>query len=150
MRGQRAVVRTTAGWDAVRRGHNGSVGSSRARAACGWLVAISMLVHGWLPVLLQASFVSAAAVSHAHDHHADAPAQTAPDAAPTGGGQECPVLGGAICLCAAFVKLLQTPALAAPLAAAPVRRARGRFAAGRPRRQRRAALFDPRAPPSSD
>jgi hypothetical protein len=134
----------------------GTGSSGRARGWVGWLAVAALLLHGWLPIVLQVQLTAPEAAGHAHHGsaaghaHNGSAASAKPPRVPSGEGPECPLFHGAICLCAAFVKLLQTPALAAPLVAAPVRRARGRFAAGRPPRQRRAELFDPRAPPSSD
>jgi hypothetical protein len=120
----------------------------------GWLVAIAILLHGWLPVLLQSALATAQAEVHGdsyahHAHHADAPAQPEPDPAPADKGPECPLLGSAVCFCAVLVKVLPAPAIEVPLAAAMARRARGRFPAPRPRRHVRAAPFEARAPPFS-
>jgi Protein of unknown function (DUF2946) len=123
----------------------------RVRAVCGWLVAIAMLAHGWMPVLLQASLITAEADAHAHAHahHTGEPAKAAPGTAPHGKSQECPLLGSAICLCAVLVKVLPPPLVAVPLVAAMARSARSRIPATRPPRPGLPALFDARAPPVS-
>jgi hypothetical protein len=146
----------------------------RHRRAIGWLVAIAILLHGWLPILFQAALVEAPAETvregHAHHaegapahhaqnadhaqqahhaHHADAPAQPESDRAPTGKAPECPVLHSAVCLCAVLVKVLPAPAATASLAAT-TRHARVRLPPQRPRRQTRLAPFEARAPPFSD
>jgi hypothetical protein len=79
-----------------------------------------LLLHGWLPIVLQVQLTAPEAAGHAHHgsaaghaHHGSA-AGAKPPRVPSGEGPECPLFHGAICLCAAFVKLLQTPALAAP------------------------------------
>jgi Protein of unknown function (DUF2946) len=132
----------------------GALRHRHRRPVC-WLVAIAILLHGWLPILLQASLLSAEARTHGdgqahHAHHAGAPAHSTPDPAPARKGPECPVLHSAVCLCAVLVKVLPPPVVVAPLAAATARRAGGRFPAQRPRRQARAAPFEARAPPFSD
>jgi hypothetical protein len=127
----------------------------RHRRLVGWLVAISILLQGWLPVILQASLLAAEASAHGdsqahHAHHAGAPAQGVPEPEPTGKGPECPVLHSAVCLCAVLVKVLPPPAVGAVLAPATTRRARDRFRSEKPRRKDCAAPFEARAPPFSD
>jgi hypothetical protein len=127
----------------------------RHRRRVGWLVAIAILLQGWLPVVLQASLLAAEASAHGdsqghHAHHAGAPAQSVPEPAPAGKGPECPVLHSAVCLCAVLVKVLPPPAVGAVLAPATTRRARGRFRSEKPRRKDCAAPFEARAPPFSD
>jgi hypothetical protein len=130
-------------------------GSSRRARLVGWLVAIAILLQGWLPVLLQASLLAAEASAHVdsqaqHAHHAGAPAQNVPEPAPVGKGPECPVLHSAVCLCAVLVKVLPPPAVGAVLAPATTRRARDRLPSGKLRRKDYAASFEARAPPFSD
>ena len=126
----------------------------RQRYHCplGWLVAIAILLHGWLPILLQVSLLTAeaGAQAHGHAHHAGAPAPTTPHPGPTGKAPECRVLHSAVCLCAVLVKVLPPPVVAVPVAAAMATPARGRFAADKPSRRRRAAPLGARAPPVSD
>jgi hypothetical protein len=127
----------------------------RHRRPVGWLVAIAILLQGWLPVLLQASRLAAEASAPGdsqahHAHHAGAPAQSVPEPAPAGKGPECPVLHSAVCLCAVLVKVLPPPAVGAVLAPAPTRRARDRFRSEKPRQKDRAAPFEARAPQFSD
>jgi hypothetical protein len=127
----------------------------RHRRPVGWLVAIAILLQGWLPVLLQASLLAAEASAHGdtqahHAHHAGAPAQSVPEPAPAGKSPECPVLHSAVCLCAVLVKVLPPAAVGTVLAPARTRRARDRFPAEKPRRKDYAAPFEARAPPFSD
>jgi hypothetical protein len=127
----------------------------RPRRPVGWLVALALLLHGWLPILIQVSVLSVEASAHGdshahHAHHAGAPAHGVPDPAPAGKGLDCPVLHGAICLCAVLVKVLPPPVIAVPFVAAMARAARGRYPARRAPRQRQVALFEARAPPVSD
>jgi hypothetical protein len=126
----------------------------RHRRPVGWLVAIAILLQGWLPVLLQASLLAAEASAPGdsqahHAHHAGAPAQSVPEPAP-GKGPECPVLHSAVCLCAVLVKVLPPPAVGAVPAPATTRRARDRLPSEKPRRKDCAAPFEARAPPFSD
>lgn len=104
----------------------------------GWLAAISLLVHGWLPVVLQGYLAA--------DHAAYRLAEAGPDLRRSGHGQECPVFHDPICLCAIFVTFLM-PASAPVPAPGIVRSARRRRFKSRPRRHRRGALFEARAPP---
>jgi hypothetical protein len=127
----------------------------RHRRPVGWLVAIAILLQGWLPVLLQASLLAAEASAHGdsqahHAHHAGAPAQSVPEPGPAGKGPECPVLHSAVCLCAVLVKVLPPPAVGAAFAPATTRRVRDRFPSEKPRRTDGAAPFEARAPPLSD
>jgi hypothetical protein len=110
----------------------------------GWLAAGSLLLNGWLPVLLQASLLASAPGAHA-DHAGT----TDPAAAPAGKSPECPLFHSAICLCATFAKLLPAPR-APVVSSAPVLGARRRrWPRWRPRQQGRQLLFDARAPPAS-
>jgi hypothetical protein len=121
-------------------------GTRRAQGLVGWLAIASLLLHGWLPIVIQTELVAPEAGGHAHRANAGA---AAPVAVPSGEGSECPLFHSAICLCAAFVKLL--PAGRAPSAGAALaaRRRRSRLPASRPSRPRPALLFDARAPPVS-
>jgi hypothetical protein len=118
-----------------------------ARRRLGWLAAVSLLLHGWLPVVLGASLVAA----HGGDRYApDVPicaaAATSPRPAP---GPVCPVSHDPICLCAVFASLLAPelgPAPAPPLA---IRDARRRSRTRSPASSRPVALFEARAPPHS-
>jgi hypothetical protein len=112
----------------------------------GWLAAGSLLVHGWLPILLQVSLLTSEPDGHGPSHHAGAPA---PAAAPGGKSPECPLFHSAVCLCATFAKLL--PAARAPeVVRASVRRARRqRWRRPMPPRPPRQLLFEARAPPVS-
>jgi hypothetical protein len=120
-------------------------GRRRARAPhlLAGLAAASLLLHGWLPILLQVSVLAPAAGAHGHAAHARG-------AAPPGKSPECPLFHGAICLCASFAKLLPAPAGPAPARLPATRAARRRRAVRRPPPRRRTALFDARAPPRSD
>jgi hypothetical protein len=112
----------------------------------GWLAAGSLLVHGWLPILLQVSLLTSEPDGHGHPHHTGT---AAPATTPAGKGAECPLFHTAICLCATFTKLL--PARGAPaVVRASVRGAR-RLRPPRPMppRQPRQLLFEARAPPAS-
>jgi hypothetical protein len=113
----------------------------------GWLAIASLLLHGWLPIVIQAQLVAPEAGGHAH--RANAAGAAAPAAVPSGEGPECPLLHSAICLCSAFVKLLPAGGAFAPGVAFAARRRRSRFPASRPSRPRPALLFDARAPPVS-
>jgi hypothetical protein len=122
-------------------------GSRRAQGLCGWLAVASLLLHGWLPIVIQAQLVAPEAGGHAH--RANAAGAAAPAAVPSGEGPECPLLHSAICLCAAFAKLLPAGGALSPGVAYAARRQRNRFPAQRPSRRRPALLFDARAPPVS-
>jgi hypothetical protein len=126
----------------------------RHRRPVGWLVAIAILLQGWLPVLFQASLLAAQASAHGdsqahHAHHAGAPAQSVPEPKPARKGPECPVLHSAVCLCAVLVKALPPADGGAVLAPATTRRVRDRFPSEK-RRTDCAAPFEARAPPVSD
>jgi hypothetical protein len=112
----------------------------------GWLALASLLLHGWLPIVIQAQLVAPEAGGHAHRANA---ATAAPAAVPSGEGPECPLFHSAICLCAAFVKLLPAWGAFAPGVALAARRRRSRFPGSGPSRPRPALLFDARAPPVS-
>jgi hypothetical protein len=116
----------------------------------GWLAAASLLLHGWLPILLQVSLLASEPGGHPHVHDAGtADGAAAPGAAPSGKSPECPLFHGVICLCAAFAKLLPAPGAPA-LARAPALAVRWRRRRHRgPPRQGRRLLFDARAPPAS-
>ena len=147
----------------------------RRRRATGWTVAIAILLNGWLPILFQAALAAepeaqgsvhahhaqqadqaehtghAAHAQRGHAHHAGGSVQPEPTGTPASQGlPECPVLHGAVCLCAALVKVLPGPAATAVLAAALVSRARFRLRPQRPRRRVRVVAFEARAPPFSD
>ncbi len=118
-----------------------------ARRRLGWLTAASLLVHGWLPVVLGATLVA----SHGGDRYAppDVPICAAAAASPRPSrGPECPVTHDPICLCAIFVGALTPdsgPALAPPPA---LRSARLRLPNRPPVRSWPVALFEARAPPA--
>ena len=112
----------------------------------GWLAAGSLLLHGWLPILLQVSLLTSEPDGQGHPHHAGT---AAPAAAPAGKSPQCPLFHSAICLCATFAKLLSplgAPAVAQSLAFAARRRRWPHQRAPRPPRQ---LLFEARAPPAS-
>ena len=117
-----------------------------ARRRLGWLTAASLLVHGWLPVVLGATLVA----SHGGDRYAppDVPICAAAAASPRPSrGPECPVTHDQICLCAIFVGALTPvqragarPAASAPeRPAAPAEPTAGPILAGRPVRSARSA-----------
>jgi Protein of unknown function (DUF2946) len=120
-----------------------------ARRRFGWLAAVSLLLQGWLPILLQVAMVA----GHGNDWDPQdtpicsaAAAVAAASPRPTR-GPECPVTHDRICLCAIFANLL-TPELGpAPTPPLVVRRARRRPPAQRPVRSRPVAPFEARAPP---
>ena len=117
-----------------------------ARRRLGWLAAASLLVHGWLPVVLGASLVA----GDGGDRYApDVPICAAAAASPRPSrGPECPVTHDPICLCAIFASCLTPesgPALAPPPA---LRSARRRLPTRRPVRSRPVAPFEARAPPA--
>ncbi|HEX5079687.1 MAG TPA: hypothetical protein VFV80_11100 [Geminicoccaceae bacterium] len=117
----------------------------RAGGLAGGFAVAALLLQGWVPVLLQTHLASREAVGHARHGAAGA----MPTSAPSRTLPECPLFHGPVCLCALFVSFVPAPAIPLPQAGAPVQLARSRFAAARPRRQRRAARFDRRAPPLS-
>jgi len=121
-------------------------GAKRRQGWFGWLAIASLLLHGWLPIVLQVHLAAPEASRHAHHAHS---ADATPDAVPSGEGSECPLFHSAICLCAAFVKLLPASGASVPGAAAAARRRRGRFPASRLSRLRPALPFAARAPPVS-
>jgi hypothetical protein len=126
---------------------NSAGGSKRATILSGWLAVASLLLHGWLPIVIQIQLVAPEAGGHAHSGNAVAAA--APSGAPSGAGPKCPVFYSAVCLCATFVKLLPAPGALVPGAAFAARDRRGRFPARRPSRPRPPLPFDARAPPAS-
>jgi hypothetical protein len=109
------------------------------------------MLYGWLPILLQVSLVSGHLDGHA-DRQFEGAALDTTETAPArpGRSQECPLFHGAICLCAAFAKLLPAAGAPARVAALAARGARRRFPAGRSPRPRPALLFDARGPPFFD
>ena len=125
-----------------------SAGSSkRAKILVGWLAVASLLLHGWLPIVIQIQLVAPEAGGHAHSENAVA--AVARPADPSGEGPKCPLFHSAICLCATFVKLLPAPGALVPGAAFAARDRRSGFPARRPSKRRPALLFDARAPPAS-
>jgi hypothetical protein len=110
----------------------------------GWLAAGSLLLHGWLPILLQVSLLSSA--PDGHPHHAG-PAAPAP--APAGKSPQCPLFQSAICLCATFAKLLPAPRAPVVVSAAVCAARRQRWPRAMPPRQPRQLPFEARAPPVS-
>jgi hypothetical protein len=118
-----------------------------ARRRLGWLTAASLLVHGWLPVVLGATLVASAGGDR---YGPDVPICSAAAAPPRPSrGPECPVTHDQICLCAIFTSCLTPesgPALAPPAA---LRSARLRLPTRPPVRSWPAARFEARAPPAS-
>ena len=112
----------------------------------GWLAAGSLLLHGWLPILLQVSLLASAPGGPGHAHHAGT---ADPTAAPTGKSPECPLFHTAVCLCAIFAKLLSPPGAPAVARSSAFAARRRRWPRQRPPRQGRQLLFDARAPPAS-
>jgi hypothetical protein len=124
--------------------------AGRAPRLFGWLAAASLLVHGWVPILVQVSLLASEPVGHGHVHVAGrADRAAAPGAAPSGKSPECPLFHGTICLCATFAKLLPAPGAPAVARAPALAARRRRRPRGRPPRQGRRLLFDARAPPAS-
>jgi hypothetical protein len=121
-----------------------------ARRRVGWLAALSLLLHGWLPVVLQAS-VTAGKAERRHSPDppicsaAVASAATAPQPAR---GPECPVTHDPVCLCAIFASLLAPGPGATPGPPPAVRGARCRLPTRRPGRSRPIPPFEARAPPA--
>jgi hypothetical protein len=144
MNRRRGIARASGRHHGVRRGRNAH--ERRAQGLFDWLAIASLLLYGWLPIVLQIHLV-APEVS-GHGHHAKV-AEAAPAADLPGEGRECPLFHSAICLCAAFVKLLATSGPSVRGAASAARRRRGRFLASRLSRTRPALLFAARAPPVS-
>jgi hypothetical protein len=122
-------------------------GSKRISGLVGWLAVAALLLHGWLPIVIQVHLIAPGADGHGHPGNAIA--AVAPPAVPSGEGPECPLFHSAICLCATFVKLLPAPGAPASGAAFAARDRRSRFPARRPSRPRPALPFDARAPPAS-
>jgi hypothetical protein len=144
----------------------------RGRRLFGWLAATALLMHGWLPIVLQAALAGGHGGSHVehHGHLTHEPAAAAPDpgrsgpepdsipastslnaATPhdlrrSGDNRECPILHDPICLCAIFVSLLM-PASGLVPAPGVVHSALRRRPRSPPRRCRRVMLFEARAPP---
>jgi hypothetical protein len=120
--------------------------SRRRHRLFGWLAAASLLAHGWLPIVVQASLAG----SHGGDRHArqaaHEPAVAAPDLRRSGHGQECPIFHDPICLCAIFVSFL-VPAREPVPAPVVIRSARRRTPRPQLTRPRPVALFKARAPP---
>jgi hypothetical protein len=130
------------GCEGTRR-RNGAGISKRATILSGWLAVASLLLHGWLPIVIQIHLSDPQAPASSHSGNGtDA-------SAPSGEAPECPVFHSAICLCATFVKLLPAPGALVPGAAFAARDRRGRFPARRPSRPRPPLPFDARAPPAS-
>ena len=145
MNWRRGIVRASGRHHGAKRRHNAGA-SRRAQGWFGWLAVASLLLHGWLPIVLQVHLAAPEASMQApHAHSADA----TPAAVPSGEGSECPLFHSAICLCAAFVKLLPPSGASVPGVAAAARHRRGRFPASRLSRPRPALLFAARAPPVS-
>jgi hypothetical protein len=120
-----------------------------ARRRVGWLAAASLLLHGWLPVVLQASVMAGKAEGR---YSPDAPicsaalASTASAPQPTR-GPECPVTHAPVCLCAIFASLL-APDPATPVPSEAVRGAGRRLPTRRLGHSRPVPLFEARAPPA--
>ena len=125
--------------------------SARRRRLVGWLAALSLLAHGWVPLFAPISTVAAADSGQGYAHHAVTTDQApAPDTPRSGENRECPLTHDVICLCAAFAKLLPSAGAPSVTAARGAGRRRGRFRSDRLPRPARAILFDARAPPNSD
>jgi hypothetical protein len=92
----------------VGKWHPGAARSRRGRRVFCWLAAASLLAHGWLPVLLQASLAEhqggARQGQNGHLTHEDA--ATVPDLSRSDHRQKCPIFHDPICLCAIFVSFL--------------------------------------------
>jgi hypothetical protein len=152
MERRRGIV-PTSGRDRHGAGPGSAVGARRPPGLLrppsifAWLATASLLLPGWLPIALQVHLARPEADGHAHRAHATQVA-TAP-AMPSGHGRECPLLHSAICLCAAFVKVLPASGASASGDAFAARRRRRRLPASRPLRSRRALPFEARAPPDS-
>jgi hypothetical protein len=126
----------------ARRQHDAARAQHPSRLI-GWLAVASLLLHGWVPIVIQIHLADPEAGAYAHSRNG-------PHASvPSGEGPECPLLHSAICLCATFVKLLPAAGAPAPGVAFGARDRRGRFPARRPSRPRPALPFDARAPPGS-
>jgi hypothetical protein len=125
----------------------GSIGFRRGRRLFGWLAAVALLTHGWLPIVLQAALAEGHGGDHVehHDHLTHDPAAAAPDLRRSGDSRECPIFHDPICLCAIFVSFLM-PA-SGPVPGPGVVRSPRRRPRPRPRRWRRITLFEARAPP---
>ena len=153
MNRRRGIIRASGRHHGARRRRNAG-DSRRAQGWLGWLAIVSLLLHGWLPIVLQVHLAAievhrappevhlAAPEVNRHAHFADA-------VAPSGEGSECPLFHSAICLCAAFVKLLAASGAPVSGIATAARRRRGRVPARRLSRPRPALLFAARAPPVS-
>jgi hypothetical protein len=112
----------------------------------GWLAAGSLLLHGWLPILLQVSLLTSEPDGQGHPH----PTGTAaPAAAPAGKSPQCPLFHSAICLCATFAKLIPAPRTPAVVRAAVCPGRRRRWPYQRAARPPRQLPFEARAPPVS-
>jgi hypothetical protein len=112
----------------------------------GWLAAGSLLLHGWLPILLQVSLLTSEPDGHGHPHHTGT---AAPATTPGGKGAECPLFHSAICLCSTFAKLLLAPRAPEVVRAFVRGVRRQRWRRSKPPRQTRHLLFEARAPPAS-
>jgi hypothetical protein len=123
---------------------------TRARRRFGWLTAVSLLLHGWLPVVLQASVTGAQAGHQDPTYVPICSAAVAGDAAASrpARGPECPVTHDPICLCAIFASLLAPDPGPTPAPPPVVRGAGRRFPRPRPLRSRPFAPFAARAPPA--
>ena len=118
------------------------------RRRCGWLVTLTLLLHGWLPVVLGAALGAeegaqrpVAGVFICSVTRAAAASRSTP--VPV-----CPVTHDSICLCAIFVGCLSPesgPAVAPPM---PVRAARLARPVPAPARALPVASFEARAPPA--
>jgi hypothetical protein len=120
-----------------------------ARRWLGWFAAASVLLQGWLPVVVQASLLP----SHRGERYAhDIPICSATTAAAAtvprpGQAPKCPVTHGAICLCAIFVSLLAPEPGPAPGPPPAIRSARRRLPTRLPVRSLPITPFGARAPP---
>jgi len=125
--------------------------SVRRGRLVGWLAALSVLGHAWLPFSAPILTVAAADSGQGYAHHAVTTDQApAPDTPRSGENRECPLTHDVICLCAAFAKLLPSAGAPSVTAARGAGRRRGRFRSGRLPRPAPALLFEARAPPRSD
>jgi hypothetical protein len=122
---------------------------SPARRRLGWLTAVALLLHGWLPVVLQTSRIGAqAGVRDPSDVPiCSAAAAGAAVASRPARGPECPVTHDPICLCAIFASLLAPDLGPAPAPPPAVRGARRRLSTRRPARSRPLSPFEARGPP---
>jgi len=116
-----------------------------ARRRFGRLAATSLLLHGWLPVVLAAPTTDAG----------DVPICSAPTVAPaasprSGHGPECPFSHGPICLCGLFAQVLGPEPAPMPAPPSATGSARQRRPTRISVRSRPGPLFEARAPPVLD